>query len=223
FATRRERDFRVPADFEIGRYLGRPPWQIGEVEGEARIEVGPDTAWWVERAYGNRGRFEDGVFVTEYSSIPLLATWVLRQEGRAVPLEPEELRREVAEALERVLEAHEGEPPEVAPPAKPKVGDEPPARLAGPVAPERFAVLQARAIRAALDFVGPGIAAEAHSAVASVRRKLEETFGQFELPQTPEPEVATEEERLIATFTDAIHEHRLVEVEYQKEGEQTWS
>ena len=306
FATRRERDFRVPADFEIGRYLGRPPWQIGEVEGEARIEVGPDTAWWVERAYGNRGRFEEGVFVTEYSSAQQLATWVLRQEGRAVPLEPEELRREVAEALERVLERHEGDPPEVASPAKQKGHDEVPARPAGPVAPERFAVLQAllayllaacgedreaeiearelverlhipeeeleehlsllnlvnfgggcytvyaelrgdvvhvdkelygetfrasprltpleaRAIRLALDFVGPGIAAEAHSAVASVRRKLEETFGQFELPQTPEPEVASEEERLIATFTDAIHEHRLVEVEYQKEGEQTWS
>jgi proteasome accessory factor BC len=306
FATRRERDFRVPPDFEINRYLGRPPWQIGDPEGEARIEVGPDTAWWVERAYGSRGHFEDGVFVTEYSSIPLLATWVLRQEGRAVPLEPEELRREVAEALERVLEAHEGEPPPVAPPARQKNGDEPPARPAGPVAPERFAVLQAllayllaacgedreaeisaqelverlhipmeeleehlsllnlvnfgggcytvyaelrgemvhvdkelygetfrasprltpleaRAIRLALDFVGPSIAAEAHSAVASVRRKLEETFGQFELPQTSEPEVASEEERLIATFTDAIHEHRLVEVEYQKDGEQTWS
>jgi proteasome accessory factor C len=87
----------------------------------------------------------------------------------------------------------------------------------------RLTPLEARAIRLALDFVGPGIAAEAHSAVASVRRKLEETFGQFELPQTPEPEAATEEERLIATFTDAIHEHRLVEVEYQKDGEQTWS
>jgi proteasome accessory factor BC len=306
FATRRERDFRVPADFEIAGYLGRPPWQIGEPEGEARIEVGPDTAWWVERAYGNRGRFEDGVFVTDYSSIPLLAAWVLRQEGRAVPLEPEELRREVAEALERVLEAHEGEPPPVAAPAKRKNGAEPPARPAGPVAPERFAVLQAllahllaacgeereaeisapelverlhipfeeleehlsllnlvnfgggcytvyaelrgdvvhvdkelygetfrasprltpleaRAIRLALDFVGPGIAAEAHSAVASVRRKLEETFGQFELPQTPEREVETEEERLITTFTEARHQHRLVAVEYQKEGEQTWS
>src|ERR671926_393709 len=37
FATRRERDFRVPPDFEIAGYLGRPPWQIGEPEGEARI------------------------------------------------------------------------------------------------------------------------------------------------------------------------------------------
>src|SRR5207247_741600 len=75
FATRRGRDFRVRRDFEFAGYLGRPPWQIGEPEGEARIEVGPDTAWWVERAYGNRSRFEDSVFVTEYSSVPLLATW----------------------------------------------------------------------------------------------------------------------------------------------------
>jgi proteasome accessory factor BC len=306
FATRRERDFRVPTDFEITQYIGRPPWQIGDIQGEAAIEVGADTAWWVERAYGDRGRLQDGVFVTEYSSVPLLASWVLRQEGRAVALEPAELRREVAGALERVLERHEGDPPVTAPAARRKPDEEPPPRTAGPVAPERFAVLQAllayllaacgedreaeipatelverlhipedeleehlsllnlvnfgggcytvyaelrgdlvhvdkelygetfrasprltpleaRAIRLALDFVGPGIAAEAHSAVASVRRKLEETFGQFDLPQRPEPEAESEEERLIATFTSAIHEHRLVDVEYQKEGEQTWS
>ncbi|HXH96591.1 MAG TPA: WYL domain-containing protein, partial [Gaiellaceae bacterium] len=38
FATRRERDFRIPADFDIERYRGRPPWQIGAPVGEARIE-----------------------------------------------------------------------------------------------------------------------------------------------------------------------------------------
>src|SRR5207248_7779294 len=59
--------------------------------------------------------------------------------------------------------------------------------------------------------------------VVSVRRKLEEAFGQFDLPQTPAPEVTSEEEGLIRTFTRAIHEHRLVEVEYQKDGEETWS
>ena len=64
FATRRERDFRLPADFDVDRYRGRPPWQIGEPVGEARIEVGGDTAWWVERTYGDSGRIEDGVFVT---------------------------------------------------------------------------------------------------------------------------------------------------------------
>ena len=64
--------------------------------GEARIEVRGDTAWWVQRAYGSTGHLEDGVFVTDYSSLPMLASWVLRQDGRAVPLEPDELRREVA-------------------------------------------------------------------------------------------------------------------------------
>ena len=70
-----------------------------------------DTAWWVQRAYGDTGRLEDGVFVTDYSSLPQLASWVLRQDGRAVPLEPEELRREVARSLRRVREGHEGKAP----------------------------------------------------------------------------------------------------------------
>ncbi|MFL6034762.1 MAG: helix-turn-helix transcriptional regulator, partial [Gaiellaceae bacterium] len=46
FATRRERDFRMPTDFDIDEYRGRPPWQIGDIKGEARIEVTSDTAWW---------------------------------------------------------------------------------------------------------------------------------------------------------------------------------
>src|SRR3954452_11198650 len=68
FATRRERDFRLPAEFDIEPYRDRPPWQIGDLAGEARIDVGDDTAWWVERTYGEHGRVENGVFVTEYSS-----------------------------------------------------------------------------------------------------------------------------------------------------------
>src|SRR6266542_1994247 len=39
FATRRERDFRIPSDFDIDVYRGRPPWQIGDILGEARIEL----------------------------------------------------------------------------------------------------------------------------------------------------------------------------------------
>src|SRR5439155_21537129 len=52
----------------------------------------------------------------------------------------------------------------------------------------RLTPLEARAIRLALEFVGPMIAAEAHTPLDSVRRKLEETFGEFELVQTPEPQ-----------------------------------
>ena len=89
--------------------------------------------------------------------------------------------------------------------------------------PPRLTPLEARAIRLALEFVGPMIAADAHTPLDRVRRKLEETFGQFELAQTPSPHVGEAEEDLIATFAQAIRERRLVEIEYQKAGEQTWS
>jgi proteasome accessory factor C len=305
FATRRERDFRTP-EFDIDDYVGRPPWQIGDLVGEARIEVAHDTAWWVERVFGEAGHLEDDVFVTEYSSLEQLASWILRQDGRAVPQEPADLRRLLKESLQLVRERHEGEPPKLAPEISPPSSDGAGERPAGPVAPERFAVLQsllayllaacgeereaviaareiierfsipeeeleehlqllnlvnfgggcytvyaeldgdsvrvekelygdtfrapprltpleARAIRLALEFVGPMIAADAHTPLDRVRRKLEETFGQFELTQTPEPHVGSEEERLVATFTEAIRDRKLVEIEYQKEGEQTWS
>ncbi len=302
FATRRERDFRTPADFDIEQFRGRPPWQIGDIAGEARIEVRGDTAWWVQRAYGLTGRLEDGVFVTDYASLSQLASWVLKQDGRAVPLEPEELRREVAASLRRVRAGHEGKAPEPAresPVRAADVADRP----AGPVAPERFAVLQAllayllaacgegkdavipaaellsrfpsvpaeeleehlsllnlvnfgggcytiyaelsgdevhvdkelwgdtfrlaprltpleaRAIRLALEYVGPMIAADAHTQLHGVRRKLEETFGQFELSQAPQPQIELAEEDLVSTLARGMRENKLVEIEYQKEME----
>ena len=304
FATRRERDFRIPADFDIDLYRARPPWQVGDIVGEARIEVAGDTAWWVERVYGESGRIEDGVFVTRYSSLPLLGSWVLRQDGRAVPLEPAGLRKEVAESLRRIRDRHDGDPPEPAAEAAPVEPDGAGERVPGPVAPERFAVLQsllahllarcgddkqavidaselterfhippdqlqehlsllnlvnfgggcyavyaqlegdkvridkelwgdafrwpprltpleARAIRLALEFVGPMIAADAHTPLDRVRKKLEETFGEFELAQTPEPHVGSDEEHLVSTLADATRKRRLVEVEYLKEGEET--
>ena len=303
FATRRERDFRVPQDFRIDDYMGRPPWQLGDIAGEARIDVAPETAWWVERVLGGAGRVVDGEFVTEYSNVAQLASWVLRQDGRATPIEPPELRRACAQALRLVRERHTGPLPPVADDAAPR----PPGaveRPAGPVAPERFAVLQAllayllaacgdarsaritahelvdrfhipddqlqehlsllnlvnfgggcyavyaeleggevridkelygdtfraparltpleaRAIRLALEFVGPMVRAQAHTPLERVRRKLEETFGQFELVQTPEPHEGGDEERLVETLTQGAREHRLVEFEYLKEGEET--
>ena len=300
-ATRRERDFRIPTDFDIDDYRGRANWQVGDILGEARIEVARDTAWWVQRVHGNAGRFEDGVFVTEYASLPLLATWILRQEGRAAPLEPAKLRTEVERALKRVARAHEGRPPAVAdevPAEEPEAIERP----AGPVAPERFGVLQAllayllarcgdkneadfpaeelverfhiphdaleehlsllnlvnfgggcyavyaelrgdrvfvlkelfgdtfrsaprltpleaRAIRLALDFVGPMIAADTRSPLDNVRKKLEDTFGQFDVTGMAPAGSDSTEEALLGTLNTGITERRLVEIEYQKEGE----
>jgi proteasome accessory factor C len=303
FATRRERDFRLPPEFNVENHRGRAEWQFGEIAGEAQIEVAPDTAWWVERAYGGeRNRVEDDVFTTEYASSTMLARWILRQDGRAIPLEPSELRRLVTEGARAARIAHEGAPP--TPAAEVVLGESDGAveRFAGPVAPERFGVLQsllaylltscgedregvipvqelvdrfsipreaieehlsllnlvnfgggcyavyaelqgeqvhvdkelfgdtfrrpprltpleARAIRLALEFVGPMVAAGAHSPLERVRAKLEQTFGAFDLTQTPAPHVG-EEEGLVDKLTQAINEHKLVEIEYLKPEEQ---
>jgi proteasome accessory factor C len=303
FATRRERDFRSPGDFDIKEYLGRPPWQLGDAVAEARIEVAPETGWWVERIYGKAGRLEDDVFVTEYSNADQLVSWLLRQEGRAIPLEPEKLSSATLKALRRIQKRHAGRPPAVAEEVAAPERDGPVERPAGPVAPERFGLLQsllaflldrcgeergaeipaaefeekfkipqeslqehlsllnlvnfgggcytvyaelqgdvvrvdkelfgdtfrapprltpleARAIRLTLDFVGPLIAADSRTALEKVRDKLEETFGQFELAQTPEPHVGEPEEELLATLSRARAEHRVVEIEYLKEDEE---
>ena len=304
FATRKERDFRVPPDFDIDNYRGRVPWQIGPLLGEGKIRVARETAWWVERAYGSSGQVENGVFTTEYSSLRLLASWILRQDGRAVPIEPVELREEVARALSLVEERHTAAqlvpaPEQSEPGESSQLSD----HRSGPVAPERFALLQAllahllaacgdrseavipareiverlripfdeleehlsllnlvnfgggcytvyaeldgesvhvdkelfgdtfrasprltpleaRAIRLALEFVGPMIAADAHTPLERVRHKLEETFGQFELQQTPETQVSEAEEDLIARLAEGIRLRELVELEYLKEGDE---
>ena len=140
FATRRERDFRMP-DYDPSDFRGRQPWQYGDAAGEAEVELDPDTAWWAERMV-ERGTVESGVFRTPYANVELLAGWVLRQEGRARPVSPPELVTAVEEGLAHVIERHEGEP--TTPPRPRARAEAPPLeRPAGPVAPERFGVLQA--------------------------------------------------------------------------------
>ncbi len=305
FATRRERDFRQPPEFDVDAYRVPRPWQIGEGVGVARIGVQGDTAWWVHRTLADAGTVEDGVFETPYASLGPLVSWILRQNGRAIPLEPPELREEVADALLLLRERHRGAA--LAPARERRIET----RLtserqpAGPVAPERFGVLQAllahllaacgdekgttlaadelaerfsipreelqetlsllnlvnfgggcytvyaevdddtgrvrvdkelygdvfrkapkltpleaRAIRLAIEYVGPTIAADAHTPLARVRRKLEETFGQFELAAPPAPRRDDDEEALVRVLSDGAEKRRLVELEYLKEGEE---
>ena len=303
FATRRERDFRLPPDFDVEAHRVPRPWQIGEPVGRARIAVAGDTAWWVHRTLADAGTLEDGVFETVFSQVGPLAGWVLRQNGRAVPLEPAELRDAVAAGLERLRQAHAGTAPELARERR-ATASPPVERPLGPVAPERFGVLQAllahllaacgdsrqtsldanelaqrfsipreelqdhlsllnlvnfgggcytvyaevddetgrvrvdkelygdvfrrppkltpleaRAIRLAIEYVGPTIAAEAHTPLERVRRKLEETFGQFELAQAPASRARDAEEDLVRTLSEGAEQRRVVEIEYLKEGE----
>jgi proteasome accessory factor C len=304
FATRRERDFRTPADFDVEQHRIPRPWQIGEIVGHARIAVSDDTAWWVERTLSDAGPVEDGVFETDYASVDLLAGWVLRQNGRAVPLEPAELIDAVGASLSRLADAHAGDAPGVAGPKRTDPRRPLPERPTGPVAPERFGVLQAllahllaacgdersatleaeevagnfsipleelqdhlsllnlvnfgggcyavyaehdgdlvrvekelygdvfrrppkltpleaRAIRLAMEYVGPTIAADAHSPLKRVRKKLEETFGRFELAGTPEPSDASAEETLVRVLSDGVDKRVVVEIEYMKDGDES--
>src|SRR5262245_7390219 len=143
FATRRERDFRTPTDFDVELHRIPRPWQIGDLVGRARIAVSGDTAWWVERTLPDAGTVEEGVFETEFANVDLLAGWVLRQNGRAVPLEPDELVESVSEGLATLEASHGGDAPTVAGPKRSDPRQPLPERPVGPVAPERFGVLQA--------------------------------------------------------------------------------
>ena len=304
FATRRERDFRVPSDFDVEQHRIPRPWQIGEPVGRARIAVSEDTAWWVERTLSDAGTIDDGVFETDYANVELLAGWVLRQNGRAIPLEPDELVESVGAALATLASAHGGEAPTTAGPKRSDPRQPLPERPSGPVAPERFGVLQAllahllaacgdersatldadevaasfsipieelqdhlsllnlvnfgggcyavyaehdgstirvekelygdvfrrppkltpleaRAIRLAIEYVGPTIAADAHTPLKRVRKKLEETFGRFDLAGTPQPTDASAEESLVKVLSDGAEKRLVVEIEYLKEGEET--
>src|SRR5438552_869397 len=133
FATRRERDFRIPSEFAIDEYRGRAKWQVGETQGEARLEVSGDAAWWIQRSFGHAGRMEDGVFVTEYSDAKRLAAWVLRLDGRARPVEPDALRRLVADGLRRIRDLHEGPPPKLAAERPAPADGDGQERIGGPV------------------------------------------------------------------------------------------
>ena len=152
FATRRERDFRLPADFDVTAYRDRPPWRLAsEPQGTATLAVSADATWLVERLHGRHGEMEElldgsGRFTTDYSDERMLSSFILGMAGRLRPLQPPSLVAMVEEDLERIVELHSGPPRQ--PPPQAAVAPAPeqparPAREAGPVAPERFALLQA--------------------------------------------------------------------------------
>ncbi len=68
--------------------------------------------------------------------------------------------------------------------------------------PPKLTPLEARAIRLAIEYVGPTIAADAHTPLKRVRKKLEETFGRFDLAGTPKPSDASAEESLVKVLSD---------------------
>jgi len=156
YASKAEHDFAPPEDFNRRDYGSRAEWQMGDIEGTAKIFLRDRIAWLVERdfaSYGtirNAGRGDGArgkgkVFETEYASSRQIVAWVLRWRQNATVLEPGELADEVTERLELLSERHAGD----FEPAR-SVGTVPPAgrstarsngRSESSIRPERFARL----------------------------------------------------------------------------------
>jgi len=120
YATKAEHDFPPPEDFDRRDYASRADWQMGEIEGTARVFLRERIAWLVERDFGTFGKLrratkKDGVsgrgaiYETEYASGRQLLSWVLGWRENAKLLDPSGLAREAAERLELLRRRHSGE------------------------------------------------------------------------------------------------------------------
>ncbi|HEX2467183.1 MAG TPA: WYL domain-containing protein [Solirubrobacterales bacterium] len=119
YATKAEHDFSAPEDFDRRDYASRADWQMGEIEGTAKVFVRERIAWLVERDFGTYGTLRkakrsDGVsgrgsiYETEYASARQLVSWVLGWRENATLLEPKELAREASQRLKLMRERHRG-------------------------------------------------------------------------------------------------------------------
>jgi len=120
YATKAEHDFSPPEEFDRRDYASRADWQMGEIEGTAKIFLRERIAWLVERDFGSYGKLrkatkKDGatgrgtIYETEYASGRQLISWVLGWRENAQLLEPPDLAREASQRLELLRERHSGE------------------------------------------------------------------------------------------------------------------
>src|SRR3954467_6648814 len=117
YASKAEHDFSPPEDFDRRDYARRAEWQLGEIQGKAKIFIKDRIAWLVERDFGAYGEFRnpgrgDGspgkgrIFETEYASSRQMVAWVLHWRQNATVLDPPELAEEVAQRLDLLNERH---------------------------------------------------------------------------------------------------------------------
>ena len=120
YASKAEHDFTAPKEFDRRDYARRSEWQLGEIQGTAKVFLRDRVAWLVERDFGEYGEFRpagrgDGapgkgaIFETEYASARQLVAWVLHWRQNATVLDPPELADEVAERLDLLRARHEGD------------------------------------------------------------------------------------------------------------------
>jgi proteasome accessory factor BC len=133
YATKAEHDFRRPATFDPRSYANRADWQLGEERGVAEVLISARIAWQIERHFGRYGEIRepdpetldgeepaagDRVFLTGYSNVRGLVSWVLGLGAHARLLGPDELTEELGRRLELLQERHGEELPDTSPPAR---------------------------------------------------------------------------------------------------------
>jgi predicted DNA-binding transcriptional regulator YafY len=125
YATKAEHDFHRPADFDPRGYASRADWQLGDERGVAEILISERIAWQVERHFGRYGEIRDAdsqldggsqgagaveegdrVFLTSYSNVRGIVSWVFGLGVHARLLGPDELTSEFQRRLELLEERH---------------------------------------------------------------------------------------------------------------------
>jgi proteasome accessory factor C len=118
YASKAEHDFSPPEDFDRRDYGSRADWQLGEIQGTAKIFIKERIAWLIERDYGSYGELREAkksdgapgkgrIFETPYASHRELIAWVLRWRANARVLAPDDLREEAESRLGLLRERHE--------------------------------------------------------------------------------------------------------------------
>src|SRR3954464_11621687 len=117
YATKAEHDFAPREDFDRRDYASRADWQMGEIEGTAKVFLRERIAWLVERDFGGYGRLRKAtkrddapargwIYETEYASGRQLTSWVLGWRENAQLLDPPDLAKESAERLAPLRKRH---------------------------------------------------------------------------------------------------------------------
>ena len=117
YATKAEHDFAPREDFDRRDYASRADWQMGEIEGTAKVFLRERISWLVDRDFGTYGKVRkaakgDGapgrgfIYETEYASGRMLTSWVLGWRENAELLEPADLAKDAAKRLDLLRKRH---------------------------------------------------------------------------------------------------------------------
>jgi predicted DNA-binding transcriptional regulator YafY len=118
YASKAEHDFSPPEDFDRRDYGSRANWQLGEIQGRAKVFIRERIAWLIERDFGTYGDLREAVksdgapgkgrvYETDYASRRELIAWVLRWRANARVLAPDDLREEAESRRTLLRERHE--------------------------------------------------------------------------------------------------------------------